>query len=143
MRKSLALLVAIVLLLVACGPQPLPEEPTPIPTLAPATLPPAAPTEPPAQAEPTPPAGEDGGLVEAGQQVFEQNCFACHNLTAEPKVGPGLAGIFDKETLPNGNPMTEENLREWIVQGGGAMPAIPLDEDQLDQVVAFLREATQ
>ena len=143
MRKSLALLIVVVLLTVGCGPQPLPEEPTPIPTLPPATMPAAEPTDPPAQAEPTPTAGDGGGLVEAGQQVFEQNCASCHTLTDETRVGPGLAGIFEKETLPNGNPVNEENMRQWIVQGGGAMPAIPLDEEQLDQVIAFLREATQ
>jgi mono/diheme cytochrome c family protein len=143
MRKSLALLFVVVLLIVACGPQPLPEEPTPIPTLPPATLPVSEATEPPAQTGPAPTEGDGGGLVEAGQQVFQQNCAACHNLTAEAKVGPGLAGIFQKETLPNGSTMNEENLGEWILQGGGAMPPVPLNDDQLDQVIAFLKEATQ
>ena len=81
--------------------------------------------------------------VQAGQQVFEKNCAVCHNLTAETKVGPGLAGLFEREQLPNGNPITDENLREWITNGGGAMPPVPLAEDELTQVIAFLHEATQ
>jgi mono/diheme cytochrome c family protein len=81
--------------------------------------------------------------VQAGEQVFEANCAVCHNLTAETKVGPGLAGLFEREQLPNGNPVTDENLREWIANGGGAMPAVPLSQDELAQVIAFLHEATQ
>jgi mono/diheme cytochrome c family protein len=143
MKKSLALLFVIALLAVGCGPQPLPEAPTPIPTLAPATMPATEATQPPAQTGPAPTAAEGEDLVEAGNQVFQQNCAFCHNLTAEALVGPGLAGLFELDALPNGNPVNDENLREWILQGGGAMPPIALDDAELDQVIAFLREATQ
>lgn len=143
--KKLTLVLAVVLTLVllvsACGPQPLPEEPTPIPTLAPATLPAATATEAEPGGEATP--GDGGGLVEAGQQVFEQNCSSCHALTDETRVGPGLAGLFDLQELPNGEAMNEENLRVWIRNGGGAMPGIPLNDDDMDAVIAFLRDATQ
>lgn len=145
MKKRLTLVSAIVLTLAllaaACGPQPLPEEPTPIPTLAPATMPAATAAEPSAGGEATP--GEGGGLVQAGQQVFEQNCAACHNLTAETKVGPGLAGMFDRQQLPNGEPVNQDNLRVWIRNGGGAMPGIPLGDDDMDAIIAFLQDATQ
>ena len=35
-------------------------------------------------------------LAEVGTTVFQQKCVACHNATAEKKIGPGLAGIFGK-----------------------------------------------
>ena len=129
MNKRLFPLIVICLLLaalsaVACGQQSA-VEPT-------ATTAPAATTE-----------GGPGDLVQAGSDLFEQNCSGCHNLTAESKVGPGLAGLFDLEQLPNGNPVNEENVKSWIVGGGGAMPGIPLTEEQLTAVVAFLKDATQ
>jgi mono/diheme cytochrome c family protein len=85
----------------------------------------------------------EADLAAAGGAAFEQFCAVCHNLTAEAKVGPGLAGLFDREQLPNGNPVTEENLQEWILTGGGAMPGQPLTSEQLAAVVAYLKEATQ
>ena len=143
----LALVLVLALSLSACGPQPLPEEPTPIPTLAPATLPAATATEATAGGEPTSGTeatpGGSGDLVAAGQQVFEQNCSMCHNLTTETKVGPGLAGLFSLEQLPNGEPVNEENLGSWIRSGGGGMPAIPLNDTDLEAVIAFLKDATQ
>jgi mono/diheme cytochrome c family protein len=151
MKKILALAMTILLFAACSSPQPLPDAPTPIRTLYPATLP-AVVTQPPSGIEAAggeqtaEPGGAPGGgdaAVQAGEQVFEANCAVCHNLTAETKVGPGLAGLFEREQLPNGNPVTDENLREWIANGGGAMPAVPLSQDELAQVIAFLHEATQ
>lgn len=138
---NLAIVITIALLVAACGPQPLPQEPTPIPTLAPATLPAAMATEPSPGGEATP--GDSGGLAEAGRQVFDQNCASCHSLTDETRVGPGLAGLFDRQQLPNGEPLNDENLRVWIRNGGGAMPGISLNDADMDAVVAFLKDATQ
>jgi mono/diheme cytochrome c family protein len=113
----------------------------------PATLPAVTPTPVSVvEIEPTslasePPSQEE--LVLAGQEVFETACAVCHNLTAEALVGPGLEQLFNKDQLPNGEPFNEENLKAWIVSGGGAMPGIPLTEQQLEAVVAFLKEATQ
>lgn len=36
-------------------------------------------------------------VAEIGQAVFAQKCVACHNMSHEKKVGPGLAGIFGQE----------------------------------------------
>ena len=121
--------------------------PTAIPTLVPATLPAVTPTPVVrVEAEPTSPDAEPASpeeLAQAGQEVFEQTCAVCHKLTAEALVGPGLAQLFNRDNLPNGEPFNEESLKKWIVTGGGAMPGLPLTEEQLAQVVAFLKEATQ
>jgi mono/diheme cytochrome c family protein len=142
MSKRLALFAIVMVVLAACGPQPLPEAPTPIPTLAPATMPVQTATQPPAAGETTAP-GPTADLVQAGSQIFEQNCSVCHNLTAETKVGPGLAGLFSISTLPNGEPFNEENLKGWIRSGGGGMPGFPLAEEQMTALVAFLKDATK
>ncbi|MCP4537928.1 MAG: cytochrome c [Chloroflexi bacterium] len=141
MHKHLIILIALAVLLVtACNPQPLPVEPTPIPTLPPATL--------PAEPAVAPPANEQTETTETtetvdGAQAFDTNCSACHDLSAETKIGPGLAGLFDKETLPDDQPVDDENLKQWILTGGGAMPGMALENDELDALVAFLRDATQ
>jgi mono/diheme cytochrome c family protein len=148
MSRRLALLAAVLLIAVACGPQPLPVAPTPIPTLAPATLPVQTATQPPAAGETAtlPPAGQvtpTADLVQAGSQIFQQNCAVCHNLTSEPKVGPGLAGLFGISNLPNGQPFNEDNLKGWIRSGGGGMPGFPLADDQMTALIAFLQDATK
>jgi mono/diheme cytochrome c family protein len=81
----LALGILILAALAACNtPQPLPVAPTPIPTLAPATLPaPGAaggtpvsgvtfPSAPPSQA--------------AGEAIFKANCASCHGEDGKGKV---------------------------------------------------------
>ncbi len=140
---ALTVLVAMAALVaLGCGPQPLPEELTPIPTLPPATMP-AGGTKAEATVVravvPTP----AGPSVEQGQVVFAGQCARCHNLTEEAKVGPGLAGLWEREALPNGNPFSEENLKEWIRTGGGAMPGFAdLSESDLDSLVLFLDRET-
>jgi mono/diheme cytochrome c family protein len=142
MHKRLALLIPLIILsATGCNPQPLPVAPTPIPTLAPATLPVEAEATTAPQATPT--TGGEDRSTGTGAQVFEQNCSACHNLTAEAKVGPGLAGLFGKDALPNGDSVNEENLKGWIRNGGGAMPGFLLPDDQLEVLISFMRDATQ
>jgi mono/diheme cytochrome c family protein len=113
--------------------------------LAPATMPVQAatsqPTQPVSAGETAIPSAT-AGLVQAGSQVFEQDCSVCHNLTAERKVGPGLAGLFSISTLPNGQPFNEENLKGWIASGGGGMPGFQLSDAQMTALIAFLKEAT-
>jgi len=145
MKKRFAVLTVVVVLLVgACGLQPLPDEPTSIPTLIPATLPPAQPTEPvQAGITPTTGGGDGSEAIAAGRQIFETNCTVCHTLTAETLVGPGLQGLFQRQALPTGQPVTDENLADWIHTGGGGMPAFPFDETQTAALIAFLKDATQ
>ncbi len=40
------------------------------------------------------------GNAAKGKDLFSQNCDVCHNSdSTETKVGPGLKGLFKKETL--------------------------------------------
>lgn len=139
MRHYLILLCAVLLLAGCASPQPLLKNPTAIPTLIPATM--------PFDQAHDAPAVEAGAAQTAstgthpGSAIFDANCSACHTLTDETKVGPGLAGLFDRAELPNGNPVNSENLQEWIRTGGGAMPGLPLSDSDLETVVEFLVEA--
>lgn len=95
-----------------------------------------------------PPCAADD-LVCMGKGVFSGPCAACHNITAETKVGPGLLGIFSKPNLPNGKPINDANVTEWIKLGSATYkkegaPFMPpygtqLSDDQIKQVIAYLK----
>jgi len=79
----------------------------------------------------------------SGQKLFEANCSICHfHDRKDQKVGPGLAGLFKNPKLPDsGPPVTEENVRGRIVNGGDKMPSFKhLKEDELKAVVDYLKE---
>jgi cytochrome c len=81
------------------------------------------------------------GDADKGKETFEQ-CGACHNTdTAEKKMGPSLMGLFKKDKLHNGKPVTEENVKAVINAGGNGMPAyadLLTDEEKTD-VIAYLK----
>jgi len=130
--RLIFLIVIIGLFAIGCGPHELPTAPTPIPTLIPATLPAGPVATVAAQSQ-------SGG----GVAIFNTNCSGCHNLTAETKVGPGLGPLFTLAKLPNGKPVNDDNLKQWIHTGGGAMPGFSsLTDDQLNQLLAYLKGAT-
>jgi mono/diheme cytochrome c family protein len=89
-------------------------------------------------------------VLAVGKQVFDVNCAGCHNLDATPKRGPGLAGLFSLPNLPNGKPVTDENVADWIHTGGSGLAGYPpmpprpqVQGDQLTALIAYLKEATK
>src|SRR6478736_660911 len=40
-----------------------------------------------------------------GEQLFKDNCAACHTISKVPKVGPGLLGITQRQT--------QEQIKSW------------------------------
>jgi cytochrome c len=91
----------------------------------------------------------------AGAQIFAQRCAVCHAIDGTQKVGPGLAGLFAPGgpalpagidyagKLPNGEPITDQSVANWIVQGGrgqlGVMPGVQLNAQELADLIAYLR----
>ena len=67
----------------------------------------------------------DGGVV------YRAKCAACHGENAEGGLGPALAG----------NPVLRVDgaLAEIVNNGTGSMPAVPLGEDELEALAAYLK----
>lgn len=77
-----------------------------------------------------------------GERTFKMQCSVCHNAhTTEALHGPGMKGLFRRQTLPSGTPMTEEHVRETIMNGRAMMPPLGnvLDQEQINDVIAYLK----
>ena len=93
------------------------------------------------------PAYQDSA-VEKGREVFErQACMNCHTVSgtaATGRFGPDLTHLMSRATLASGAmDNTQTNLRQWIkspdtFKRGALMPAMQLNDEQLDQVTAYL-----
>jgi mono/diheme cytochrome c family protein len=75
-----------------------------------------------------------------GAAVFEQSCARCHYPTNTHSLhGPGLEAITKVRAMPSGAPPTDERLTAVILHGRGMMPPTPLDDQQLQDLLAYLR----
>src|SRR5580658_3832400 len=93
------------------------------------------------------PAPQDSA-VEAGRMVFEkQACMNCHTISGTAgtgRFGPDLTHLMSRATLASGAmDNTPANLRQWIkspdtFKRGALMPAMQLNDEQLDQITAYL-----
>ena len=73
---------------------------------------------------------EDMTETAQGRTIYLAACAACHGADRQGGVAVALANTT----------LSADELREVITQGVNAMPAFPtLDEDELDNVVAFLQ----
>jgi mono/diheme cytochrome c family protein len=74
-----------------------------------------------------------------GAQVFHQKCAKCHYPTTTRGLkGPGLQALTKIKAMPSGAPPTDERLTQTILRGRLTMPATPLDDDQLNDLLAYL-----
>jgi cytochrome c oxidase subunit 2 len=91
-----------------------------------------------------------GSLAERGQDLFAHGaCIACHTITGVPQargtVGPNLTHVGSRTMLAGATlPNTEEWLRRWITNApylkpGSLMPAMPLPDDQVAALIAYLQ----
>jgi len=89
---------------------------------------------------PSKPASEWTPQEARGAAVFQQKCARCHYPTTTQGLnGPGLQALTKVKAMPSGAPPTDERLSAVIVHGRGMMPATPLDDEQLQDLVAYLR----
>lgn len=103
--------------------------------------------------------------VSQGEIVFQnRGCVGCHNMNSETRAGvnaPGLGGLFQPggtvaygEQLPNGKPVNDENVKEWILKGTpgfpdhidpleggpyGQMPPIPISDEDYEKLSVWLK----
>lgn len=81
-------------------------------------------------------------LVQQGSRLFEQKCAMCHFTdSSQTKVGPGLKGLYGRETLPvSGRPVSDETIRDQIRTPYSNMPAFPdLSGEQVEALLAYLK----
>ena len=91
------------------------------------------------------PAVESAQLVgdaALGESTFATNCANCHDAAStETRIGPGLAGLFDRGELPSsGRPVTRANVRAQIVTPLGNMPSFQsfLSDERLTDLLAYI-----
>lgn len=91
-------------------------------------------------------------VAQIGEKVFSSKCLACHNVTAEKKVGPGFAGLFGKERqfTDGTKAIADENyIRSSILNPGGQIVAgYPnamtvfqgqISEEELNGVIEYIK----
>jgi cytochrome c len=97
-----------------------------------------------------------------GNQIFDARCKACHSLEpGKHKIGPTLHGVFGRKagSLADYNyssamkaanlSWNEETLRQYLADPHKFVPGDKMmfpgikNEAQLDDLIAYLKEATQ
>jgi mono/diheme cytochrome c family protein len=75
-----------------------------------------------------------------GAQVYRAKCAKCHRPNdTRPLNGPGLQAITKVKAMPSGAPPTDERLTYVILHGRNIMPATQLTDNQLSDLLAYLR----
>jgi mono/diheme cytochrome c family protein len=88
---------------------------------------------------PSKPASEWTPEEARGAAVFQARCARCHAPTTTTGLhGPGLQAITKVKAMPSGAPPTDERLTELILHGRKMMPATPVDDEQLRDLLAYL-----
>lgn len=97
----------------------------------------------------TPGGALNAALATTGQTIFEGTCAACHTLTADQVVGPGLKDITKRRKiywlmnyLANPDPMIDKDpeLKAQFKKLGMRMANPNLKEDEIKAVVEYLRK---
>jgi len=74
-----------------------------------------------------------------GARVFQNYCARCHYpTTTKGKKGPGLQALTKIKALPSGAPPSDERLLATIHHGHGMMQPVPVPEDELTPLLAYL-----
>ncbi len=95
-----------------------------------------------------------GEAAEAGQQVFQSLCAACHTIGKGKLIGPDLAGVtlrreegWLKRQIKEPDQLLAENdpIAMQLLQEANNIPMVPLglDDAQVDAVIAYLQSTEQ
>jgi mono/diheme cytochrome c family protein len=88
---------------------------------------------------PSKPAVEWTAQEARGAAVFQAKCARCHYPTTTSALhGPGLQAITKVKAMPSGAPPTDERISTVILHGRLMMPAVPIEDDQLRDLLAYL-----
>jgi mono/diheme cytochrome c family protein len=78
----------------------------------------------------------------AGKDLFNQHCASCHfTETTAQKIGPGLKGLYKRQTFADGKKVTDATVTRWIEAGGKDMPGFKetLKPEQLRALISYLK----
>lgn len=103
-------------------------------------------------------ADTNAAMAAAGEQVFQQNCTACHSADPSKNTfGPSLVGVVGRQSgsVPRfaysdamsaaGLTWTEENLRQWIADNEALVPGTRMrhvsitDKAKQDYLISYLK----
>jgi mono/diheme cytochrome c family protein len=74
-----------------------------------------------------------------GHAVFQASCSQCHDdRDSDALHGPSMLGVFKQQYLPSGAPANDDRVRVVILEGHGMMPAINLDSQDTQDLIAYL-----
>ena len=74
-----------------------------------------------------------------GAAVYQAKCARCHYpTTTKPLHGPGLQALTKVKSMPSGAPPSDDRITDRILHGYGMMPAVPVDDDPLRDLLAYL-----
>jgi mono/diheme cytochrome c family protein len=89
---------------------------------------------------PSKPSSEWTPQEASGAEVYQAKCARCHHPNdTHPLNGPGLQAITKVKAMPSGAPPTDERMTAVILHGRGMMPSTSLTDDQLQDLLAYLR----
>ena len=74
-----------------------------------------------------------------GAAVYQAKCAKCHYATNTRSLhGPGLQALTKLKAMPSGAPPTDERLTSVTLAGRGMMPATPLNDSDMADLLAYL-----
>jgi mono/diheme cytochrome c family protein len=74
-----------------------------------------------------------------GAQVFNAYCAKCHYPTTTRGLkGPGLQALTKIKAMPSGAPPSDERILQTIRSGHGMMQAVPVGDEDLPYLLAYL-----
>ena len=77
-----------------------------------------------------------------GRHLYNVGCAHCHeqNDLHLKKVPPSLHGLFNRSTLPDGEPATDSEVEQVLRAGKGMMPsfAYQMSKVQMEALLAYL-----
>ena len=64
------------------------------------------------------------------EEIYTQSCMVCHGENYEGAMGPALTGLGDR--------LSEDEIRDVLVNGRGAMPGNLIPGEALDDMIEWL-----
>ncbi len=97
---------------------------------------------------------EPGKAAETGQEIFQENCAACHTIGKGKLVGPDLAGVTSRREEgwlnrqikdPEGLIAEKDPIAMQLLKEADDVPMVSLElsDEQVAAVIAYLKSTEQ